>query len=539
MRVLLIFPPWFNPTQPYLGLFELRAVLRSYTMWEVDIYDWAIESYRSLLTSDTLDEVARQKGIHAPSHISSSLENICTQLALPNETYRTAVRAIDEVFNWYSTAFPSLKLLRYCGVETVGWSLNSSAELISFAEQNNNNIFGFLYQRLVEPRLREVGYKTIGISLVCPDQLPAVATLAVQLRMRRPDIRLVLGGPLATMIANEWPRPAILDFFDDVYIGAANKDVVFAFSGKNEGNSNCQKAAPIWPAAIWEGVDINRYLAPAPVLPLRASAGCSWQCRFCSSPSVAEKLEGRRFRFRGGIPIAEEIEAHIEAGRANHFFLVGEMLTWSNARAVAQSLRERSLRCDIGWYFWGRVAPRPPDGLLDLLAEAGCRRICFGLETLDPKALRFTNKGYAPEEAEKTLKTVVSAGIQPHLFLMTGLSENDHDESDSRIEALVSSLVNIGARGLTVTISPFEPQKWSPWGKDYYRNTPLEFQSNLSCCDLQISQLPSAIAIAHASKLHKKISRCLTNGPYLGDFGNVHQLIFFESQSERENVRGG
>ena len=57
MKVLLVFPPWFNPTQPYLGLFELRAVLRLYTMWEIDIFDWAIESYRSLLTLDALGEV--------------------------------------------------------------------------------------------------------------------------------------------------------------------------------------------------------------------------------------------------------------------------------------------------------------------------------------------------------------------------------------------------------------------------------------------------------------------------------------------------
>ena len=536
VKILLIFPPWFNPTQPYLGLFELKAVLRSVKSWEIDIFDWSIESYQNLLTSGFLREAARMRNLKVPS-VVNSIENILTRLSRSNEVYRDAVQTIDEVFDWYAFAFPSLRLWRYCGVEAIGWSLSSSTDIIRFASQEDYNIFAFLYQQLVEPRLRAGHYNIVGVSLVCPDQLPAVTTLALRLRRRYSNIRLVLGGPLASMLAYKRPKPAFLNLFDSVYIGAACEDVISAFSTDTYTISKPQTLIPDWPAADWQGIDLNRYLAPAPVLPVRASAGCSFQCKFCSSPAVAEKVEGKRFRFRGGVPIAEEIKSHICHNRASRFFLVGEMLTWSNARAIARSLREMGLGSEMGWYFWSRVGPRPPDGLLHLLVEAGCRRICFGLETLDIKALQIANKGVSLDEAEHTLRSVVAAGIQPHLFLMTGLPGQDFNISDTRIEALISELVDLGGRGLTVTISPYEPQVWSPWGLGDYELSQGECQPELQDSDLLISRPPSAVALARASELHKRISQRLLHLPYLGDFGNVHQLVFSESQIERANGR--
>jgi anaerobic magnesium-protoporphyrin IX monomethyl ester cyclase len=518
MNILLIFPPVFNPTQPYLAPFTVAGHLRALTGCKVDVLDWSIESYHLLIDPEFIGRVATARGATLPPSLLARLAGAWDALRLSGEPYHDAVAAIDEAFVWYQSAFPRIRLARYCGMEAIDWPLDASQDLIGFAGGGEDNLFSALYDAIVVPRLRQQQYDAIGLSLVCQDQLCAAATLALRLRQERGP-RLVLGGPLATMLAAQPRHPHLFDLFDHVHDGSAARSLSDTFGLPTRPTAS---ALTEWILPDWRDVDWDRYLAPAPVVPVQATSGCPYSCKFCSSPAVALAIDGVRYRQRPAGAIAAEIEAHAAQGR-RYFLLVGEMLTWPHATAIGEQLAARHLTDRVAWYFWTRTTPTPPASVLAALRAHGCRRICFGLETADAHALVAAGKQTPRDDALNTLLSVVRADIQPHLFLMTGLPGQHPPACDEDLLRLIDALVAAGAYGVTTTVSAFEPEEWSPWAPlplDDTRETPRR--------DLRVKAPATAAAERHATQLRAVLHQRLSRQPFLGAFGNVHQLVFLD-----------
>lgn len=528
MKVLLIFPPMFNPTQPYLAPFELRARLRQLTDWRVDIFDWSIECYKRLLASDFITRVAFEHNVEIPSDLIIGLRNIYQSMKQPTEDYKQAVSVIDATFDWYEKVFPGIRLYRYCGMEARGWNIASSHDLIKFAMSDSANVFSVLYNDLVLPKLINAEYDAVGITLVCDDQLLATATLALKLAELPQRPRLVLGGPLASMFASRCPESLFLKLFDSVHIGAAKANVVEAFAPDSD-LSDVAATIPHWYVPEWNDIELDYYICPEPVMPVHSTIGCPFSCKFCSSPAVAEMVEGVRFRQRNANDIAHEICTHVERGR-RYFLLVGEMLSWAHVSDIAQSLRSRGVGHEqIAWYFWTRLSPVPSQVLLHELRAQGCRRICFGLETTDEDVLMLAHKQSYPDHAVETLTRAVKADIQPHLFLMTGLPGQEPSIANEGLIRLLNKLQDDGAYGITATVSAFEPEEWAPWN-----STSLGlYQIKERRLDLRIYRPATDEAEKQARELRNILEQHLKNQPFLGVFGNVHQLVFLDRQMDK------
>jgi hypothetical protein len=528
MNVLLVFPPAFNPTQPYLAPFTVARVLRSLTDWDVDVLDWSVESYRLLLDPDFIHRIAAQHGITPPSRLVRRLEGTWEALQHPGEAYQNAVAVIDEVFDWYETVFPRVRLFRYCGMEAVEWPLDSSRDLLQFAACRDSNIFSALYEEIVLPRLRQREYDAVGVTLVCQDQLIATTTLALELRTDSSKARLVLGGPLAMMLAARSQGGEFLHLFDHVHEGGGPASHVLAF---DPSFAPLPHVTPEWSLPDWSDVEWDRYLAPQPVVPIHATSGCPFNCKFCSSPAVALAMDGVRFRQRHASEVATEMEAHVSEGR-RYFLLVGEMLTWSHAAAIGEALAARGLADRVAWYFWTRTAPTPPAAMLGSLRAHGCRRICFGLETTDAQVLVEAGKQTPRAEAIETLMRVVAADIQPHLFLMTGLPGQESPACDEELLRVIDALTAAGAYGVTTTVSAFEPEEWSPWQPLVISGTRRRPE-----LDLRVKAQATEAAERHAARLRTVLQERLAVQPSLGAFGNVHQLVFLDRvQSARPAI---
>jgi radical SAM superfamily enzyme YgiQ (UPF0313 family) len=433
--------------------------------------------------------------------------------------YSDAVDAIDRLFAWYETPFPRTRLFRYCGLEAVDWHVDASSDLLEFASESEGNIFSTLYQEVVAPRLLKREYDAVGVTLVCQDQLAATATLALELRRSFSTARLILGGPLATMLRSQVIDCSFLHLFDSVH-GGGNIDSLIQTIDPS--TRTVVQVRNEWLSPDWSDVDWNTYLAPEPVIPVQATNGCPFSCKFCSSPTVAMAIDGIRYRQRPAGEVVTEIEAHVALGR-RYFLLVGEILTWSHSVAIAEEIATRGLAGRVTWYFWTRTAPIPSPKLLGKLRENGCRRICFGLETTDAQALANASKQTAPSESIETLLRVVRADIQPHLFLMTGLPGQVVESTNKGILQLLDTLAAAGAYGVTTTVSPFEPEEWSPWSPFVFREM-LQIPKR----DMCIKAPASLAAEQHASELRRLVSQRLADQPALGAFGNVHQLVFLD-----------
>jgi hypothetical protein len=528
MNVLLVFPPAFNPTQPYLAPFTVAGILRSLTDWNVDVLDWSVESYRLLLDPTFIHRVAARRGIMPPSLLVQRLECTWHALQQPGEAYQDAVAAIDELFAWYETVFPRVRLFRYCGMEAVEWSLDESCDLLEFAACRDSNIFSALFEEIVQPQLRKREYDSVGVTLVCRDQLVASATLALELRTDGNNARLVLGGPLATMLAARLQGREFLGLFDYVHQGGGPDSHVSAFKPSS---TPLPKTTAEWSSPDWSDVDWNAYLAPQPVVPIHATSGCPFNCRFCSSPAVALAMDGVTYRQRPASEVAAEMETHASEGR-RYFLLVGEMLTWPHAAAIGRAIAARGLADRVAWYFWTRTTPTPPAAVLGELRAHGCRRICFGLETTDARALLEAGKQTASAEAIETLMRVIGADIQPHLFLMTGLPGQDSPACDEELLRLIDALTAAGAYGVTTTVSAFEPEEWSAW-----RPLVISGIGRKPALDLRVKAAATDAAELHAARLRTLMQQRLAGQPPLGAFGNVHQLVFLDRvQSARPPV---
>jgi radical SAM superfamily enzyme YgiQ (UPF0313 family) len=530
MNVLLVFPPVFNPTQPYLGPFAVAGILRSIPNWSVSVFDWSLQAYKRLAEPAFIAQVAARRGLQAPFPSSTPGLSLWGTLKEPGVEYRNTIGVLEELFAWYEKAFPRTRLFRYCGMEAVDWHADASLELIQFAEVHADNLFSILYDDLLLPEIDRGDYDAIGVTLVCEDQLAAATTMAIKLRQRNRAPRLVLGGPLASMLATRSPRSKFLELFDEVYIGSASPSVKRAFA-PDDFTEHLSTPAE-WATPDWRSVDWDSYVAPAAVIPIHATNGCPFHCKFCSSPSVAMALDGMRFRQRPAADIVAEMEIHVSSGH-RYFLLVGEMLTWSHALAVARAIGNTNLQDHVVWYFWTRLTPTPPDAVLAELRAHGCRRICFGLETLDAQALSEANKQTNRDEAVETLLRAVHADIQPHLFLMTGLPGQGPSTNEEELTILLNLLTEAGAYGISATVSPFEPEEWSPWNRNMMGLTNLTSTSR----DLLVRSASTQSAEDDATKLRALLRRHLAGQPYLGDFGNVHQLVFLDRHQHGMSAR--
>jgi hypothetical protein len=469
-----------------------------------------------------MTQVAYRYGVSIPGKLLLRLSRIYELLKAPTEDYRQAIDDIEEAFSWYETLFPGIRLHRYCGMEAKGWNLGCSGDLIKFAMSDRDNVFSALYDDLVRPRILAGNYDALGITLVCDDQLLATTTLALKLTKEVTRPRLVLGGPLASMLANRSPRSSFLGLFDYVYVGAATDKVLDAFA-PGAVHAELARNSQCWPMPDWNNKELDSYLSPEPVIPIHSTSGCPFSCNFCSSPAVAELLDGVRFRQRKADEIAQEMCNHANDGY-RYFLLVGEMMTFAHALDVARAIRCLGIGGQVNWYFWSRTAPVPSLELLRELRLQGCRRICFGLETTDEKALSLADKQTVPKDSAETLRRVVAADIQPHLFLMTGLPGQEPHVADAGLLALLKELRERGAYGITATVSPFEPETWAPWNAH-----PIGlYQIDNRRFDLQISLPATDAAEDHAHQLRCALDKDLETQPFLGRFGNAHQLVFLD-----------
>jgi radical SAM superfamily enzyme YgiQ (UPF0313 family) len=95
---------------------------------------------------------------------------------------------------------------------------------------------------------------------------------------------------------------------------------------------------------------------------------------------------------------------------------------------------------------------------LKRLADAGLDRLHLGLETGDPKLLKFINKGATPEQMITAGRKIKEAGIQLSEYLMLGLGGADGWESHARESAAVLNAIDPDfIRVRTMTLIPDTP----------------------------------------------------------------------------------
>ena len=220
------------------------------------------------------------------------------------------------------------------------------------------------------------------------------------------------------------------------------------------------------------------------VFPLMSARGCSFKCTFCYRMDPG-------YRQRNPKALLDEVEMlHRDYG-ITYFAFQDDLLMSSvvHTEEVCKEFLRRNL--PVVWSCNGRLNYCSEE-LLQLMKDAGCVFINYGIESMDQKVLNNMKKGLRPEIIERGIEDTLKVGISPGLNFIFG-NKGDNKET---IKKTVDFLIKYDDFAQKRTIRPVTPYPGSPLyfdaiemglldkdnpAEDFYERKHLN--SDLICCN--------------------------------------------------------
>jgi len=169
-------------------------------------------------------------------------------------------------------------------------------------------------------------------------------------------------------------------------------------------------------------------------LPIQASRGCVWNCRFCSCPPF-----WKGYASMSGDRIWAEIEHQRKLFPGKKHFEFFDLTANGDVRALSrladlaiEDLRVHGPQNYFGWKINAILRPEMTPDLLDRLMKAGCHDIIYGVESGSPRVRKLMNKPFTDEVADRVLADTQAAGILTvgnFMFGFPGETEADFQQT--------------------------------------------------------------------------------------------------------------
>jgi radical SAM superfamily enzyme YgiQ (UPF0313 family) len=155
-----------------------------------------------------------------------------------------------------------------------------------------------------------------------------------------------------------------------------------------------------------------------PAFDMHATRGCPYRCNFCVWVQVLY-ADGQHRRRDVDDIIDEMLELRDRYG-AREIYFDDDNFT-ANRRFVKEfcaALERRQV--DIPWSVLADAIALN-DGLLEVMAHAGCIGVKFGLDSADAEVLRTTNKPLRVSNVEPLVAAASRLGVKTHMTMVVGL----------------------------------------------------------------------------------------------------------------------
>ncbi len=246
-----------------------------------------------------------------------------------------------------------------------------------------------------------------------------------------PKIKSVIGGPHPT----QDPRDSLEGGFDFAIIGEGEMTILELVKGleekrlhnvrgiayRDEGNNirmnspqefiSDLDAVPIIDRKL---IDYSKYFT----FGMMATRGCPFNCFYCKP--MQDKLFGNRLRKRSIPNIVDEMEQLHGIDKNKVIYFKDDTLTMCSSdwfRGMRDELKKRKLK--IKWGCNARVDTVDKEKL-ELMKEAGCTGLSFGVESGSQKIIDFYNKGIKIEQAIDTFNLCRKLKLRTLAFIMLG-----------------------------------------------------------------------------------------------------------------------
>ncbi len=193
---------------------------------------------------------------------------------------------------------------------------------------------------------------------------------------------------------------------------------------------------------------LTRYLALGFPVSLTTSRGCPNQCIFCQG----RRLVGPRPRYRSTGSVIEEIEYLLSLGFMRINF-ADDFFTFRRQRVVeiCEAIKRRGLK--FNWSAFARVDSVDRE-LLEIMVEAGCDSISFGVESGNEEMLRRIKKRIRVSQVIEAARLCTQVGMRCLVSFIVGLpGENPQTLRDT--ERLAHTLEEMGIEYGYHFLAPF------------------------------------------------------------------------------------
>jgi len=466
MKIVLIFPPTADPTAPYISVPVLSGFLRTRGIRVVPI-DANLEAYEALFQREVLaaqleriserfDRLDRKPGLGHTEQLEYAVlaealkecrdvpERIGEALAVLRDregsrfydpgSYNLAVMQVEGALQLIGTAYAPLRI--HFSAYRSPFSLLSAQEIEADAEKGKNPFHTYYEDELI-PRLMQERPRLIGLSLAYTSQMQPAYSLASMIRRKVPGAYLTMGGAAVTQLFCRTGRDRVsetLGPFDSAVLfegeEALHQMVEELRSGRHpQGIRIGSRTSDLsrLPAPDFEGLPLEKYLSPEPVLPYDATRGCYWgKCAFCRY-GLTEK-GAAPYRERSGETAAEHLVFLARKHRSRIFYLSQDSISPDALVDLAESLVKRN--SPVRWATDARAEKAfAKQGVCELLKKGGALSISLGIESAAVRVLKRIRKGIPIGIMRKVLNRLARSGIAAEAMLFTDFPTETYDES--------------------------------------------------------------------------------------------------------------
>lgn len=250
----------------------------------------------------------------------------------------------------------------------------------------------------------------VGISI-----LTSTAIRGYEIARKFPKQKVILGGVHASLLPEE-----ALEFSRQVVVGEAEE--VIADVVENRIKDRIVNGRPVKNLDSLPLPDfslIKGYKLPAWIMPISTSRGCPFDCSFCS----VTKIFGRKYRFRS----AENVMREASLMDTNQIFFCDDNFTahpMRTHRLLNMMLKNKISR----WSCQVRCDAANDEGMLKMMAKAGCRAVAVGFESINSKTLEAYDKKQTIEEIINAIRSFHKKKIKVHGMFVLG-SDADNEKT--------------------------------------------------------------------------------------------------------------
>ena len=522
-KVMLVFPPDWYPSEPYLSLPTLTAFLRNagHEVIQKDVnlemYDWYFseDCLRRVLKKvpqqlDRLKKISRNREFNQEekelqlalcqctrSRIATLIEHVQKAKHIVRSQAFYDIDQLEWAMHIFREATATISLVyapaRICmpPMETdLSYKVFMSSEILEAVQDSQVNVYRDVFEHILKPAILTEQPDIMGFSIVLQQQLFSTMTFCALIKEAFPHIHLTIGGNTVTRLRDVLPQASrLFALFDSaiVYEGetaflqlveAVVSDRDFSTipnliyrneSGIHTTTSSFAENMAALPPPDFDGLPLDKYFVPEPILPYLATRGCYWgRCEFC------DHGEGYTagYRTKKIHQIIQELRYLKEKYHSRIFHFTDESYPPALFKKLTRRLVEESL--DLVWTTHMRFEKSLLDETVwEDAQKSGCKFLHFGYESGSERVLKLMDKATTTEIIQHSLDLSSRHGVWNHLMGFFGFPGETHEDAKFSTQFLENNKHHVHSIGFgTFDLSKHTPVAKNPekYGITVYKN---------------------------------------------------------------------